>query len=250
MKNTSFIIHYRKDCEDREFNLKTILNYLHTFSFKELFVINDDKQVDPLMKWIKQTFPQTKLLFCQNEDEFKKSVCFNKAAFQATGDVLCFYDVDVLVPLEQLKESEKLILNGNFDHVYPFNGFFIDVKKNIFEQFLPNFNFELLKEQITETNLGFFNGNVHVISNCSPGGCNLISKKAFENIKGFDQDFIGWGFEDTDFRERSKKVNRVKYLEGDKKFIFHLEHNTHHDQVRSTQPHYANNYKKFLQNIS
>jgi predicted glycosyltransferase involved in capsule biosynthesis len=247
MKNTTFIIHFRRDCEDRIFNLKTILKYLYSNNPLEIIVINDDNVVDPIMKWVKTEYPTIKLLFCENEDEFKKSYCFNMSALQSTGDVLCFYDVDVLVSQAQLEESQNLILSGQADHVYPFNGIFIDVKKKFFPMFIDTFNFVTLNNEVTDTTLGFYNGNINIISDKSPGGCNLISKKAFQKIGGYDENFIGWGFEDTDFRERSKKKNNVRYLEGDK-YLYHLEHITHCDQDRSQQPYYGNNYKQFILN--
>lgn len=249
MKHTSFIIHFRRDCEDRIFNLEHILRYLNIVQPYEIILINDDSHVDPVMKWVKATYPNIKLLFCENQDEFRKAYCFNYAVTVATGEVLCFYDVDILLSSEQLLESETLILNGTFDNVYPFNGIFIDVKKNFFPEILESFDFKKLKEEVSDRSLGFFNGNVHVISDFSPGGCNLISRKAFDRMGGYDSNFIGWGFEDTDYRERSKKINNQTYLNGEDDFIFHLEHSSHCDQDRSRQPHYINNMKIFQKNI-
>jgi predicted glycosyltransferase involved in capsule biosynthesis len=218
--------------------------------FDEVIIINDDKQIDPTMKSIKMNQPNAKLLFCENDGEFRKSYCFNMAAEIATGDILCFYDVDVLVPWDQLKDAFNIISNGCADHVYPFNGIFIDVKKRFFDYFMSEegINMEVLRNEVTSTKLGFFNGNINVISDNSPGGCNVISRKAFDRIGGYDDSFIGWGFEDTDFLERSKKKNAVTYLGFKEKYLFHLEHSSHCDQDRSKQPHYRDNHNRFIQN--
>jgi predicted glycosyltransferase involved in capsule biosynthesis len=248
MKNTTVIIHFRNDCEDRIFNLKTILRYLNdVVKPREIILINDDKNIDPIMKWVKDSYPSIKLLYLENSDEFKKSYSFNESAKRATSNILCFYDVDVLIPLDQLVIAERLIYDNESDHVYPFGGLFIDVKKHFFDNFLPTFDLGILKSEIKETTLGYFNGNVEIVSDKSPGGCNIISKEAFEKIGGYDDNFIGWGFEDTDFRERSGKINRVKYL-NKTDFLYHLEHSTHSDIVRSEQPHYTNNLKRFYSN--
>lgn len=248
MKDTTFIIHFRQDCDDRVFNLKTVLKYLYEIVDPyEIIIINDDLNLDPIMRWVEVKYPNIKILFCENNGEFKKSYCFNSAVLHTSSDILCFYDVDVLLPLDQLLHAEKLILNNLFDHVYPFSGVFVDVKRIFFDKFLPKFDFEILQAEVIDDTLGFFNGNINVISDNSPGGCNLISKKAFNRIGGYDDRFVGWGFEDTDFRERSKKENSVKYL-GGKCPIFHLEHTTHCDQDRSKQPHYFNNFKVYTTN--
>jgi predicted glycosyltransferase involved in capsule biosynthesis len=248
MKNTTVIIHFRADCVDRIFNLKVLLGYLSSHNIGEIILINDDKVIDPIIRWVNKKYPNIVTLFLKNDDDFKKSLAFNIAAQLSKFDVFCFCDVDVLIPIEQLIESENLILSNVVDHVFPFCGIFINVKKCFFESFLPTYNFRILYEQVEDSNLGYNNDNICVKSDNSPGGCNLISKDAFYKIGGYDIDFIGWGFEDTDFKERSKLMNRVQYLDGEK-YLFHLDHSTHTDDVfRSAHVHYMNNYNKFLTN--
>jgi len=43
-------------------------------------------------------------------------------------------------------------------------------------------------------------------------GCGvfLTNKRAFENINGFDEEYVGWGYEDTDFNFRMKKYHKLK----------------------------------------
>ena len=54
LTETSFIIHFRRDSDDRLFNLKCILNYFDTFiNYKELFIINDDFELDSELENLK-----------------------------------------------------------------------------------------------------------------------------------------------------------------------------------------------------
>jgi len=154
----------------------------------------------------------------------------------ATGDVLCFYDVDILIDPKFLKIAQDKILSGEADHVYPFNGTFVNVQKPLFPAFLEHFNFEIPNNSQEHTEFA---------SAESPGGCNLISKEAFMKIKGYDNGFIGWGFEDTDYFERSSRVNRVEYLKDARAICWHLDHES---AIRTENPHYNNNLQIFIKN--
>lgn len=237
LSNTSIIIHYRKDSEDRAFNLKTIYRFLEeNVQFKELIIINDNDKIDPEMEFFKQKRTDLIPLWFHNDDQFRKTYAFNVGCAHATGNVLCFYDVDVLIEPKYLKLAQDKILSGEFDHVYPFTGRFMNVKKELFPTFLPEFDFSVVKNSPEYT---------EVASNESPGGCNLISKEAFIKMKGYDNDFIGWGFEDTDFYERSKRSNRVQYLDDPDAVCWHLNHD---NSIRMENPHYQKNLQKFITN--
>ena len=200
LTNTTFIIHYRKDVPDRAFNLKSIYRFLEeNINYKELIIINDNDQMDVEMEQFKKLKGNIIPLFFENTDHFKKSSCFNIAATYATGKVLCFYDVDVLINPSNLKKAQDQILNLECDHIYPFNGTFFNIKKDFFPRFLETFDFEILLSNRESEYLEF-------ASNISPGGCNMISQEAFKRLKGYDESFIGWGFEDTDFQVRSRKI--------------------------------------------
>jgi len=244
----SIIIHFRKDCDDREFNLKTILNYLSTnFKICDKTVVIDERifSKENVLTDIKQLTDN--VVYVVNEEEFRKSYCFNRGAETAKGNILCFWDVDILIEPKYIAEAYDKILNQKiYDHIYPFSGVFVDVKKPFFSEFISTFNFKKLNEQLTSQEIGFYNGNVHVASNISPGGCTMISREAFNKMGGYDERFIGWGFEDTDFRDRSKKVNRVSYLSEN--VVWHLSHNSPDIDDRSKQPHYLNNLNLYKQN--
>jgi predicted glycosyltransferase involved in capsule biosynthesis len=236
-KKTSFVIHYRRDSSDREFNLRTIVKFLYDkVDFHKLIIINDGISLSPELKDIKKTYNDISILFMENDDEFRKALGFNEASKFCDSEVIAFYDVDVLIDPKFLEETQKLICEGIYDHVYPFNGTFINVLKENFESFIDDCNFHFLLENINRFELASQN---------SPGGCNLISKKAFDKIGGYDTRFIGWGFEDTDFYERSCRINKVSYLDGMDSICWHLDHSS---AIRVENPHYNDNLKLFIKN--
>lgn len=239
----AFVLHYRKDTEDRWHNLKTATKYLTTkFPQSTVLVVNDDKIVDLQLR----DLPVETVMFCENYDEFKKSYCFNSAVDALTNNwthnvsVFCFWDVDVLIDEKFVIDAYLQIKDGIQDHVYPFNGTFIDVQHDLFQDFLTRYNFEHINKLWKAKH-----PSLHFASGESPGGCTMISKEAFDRMGGYDSRFIGWGFEDTDFLYRSRKVNRVSYLTDEEAICWHLHHE---NAKRLENPHYHNNLRIFNQN--
>ena len=240
LSGLSFILHYRKDSEDREQNLRRVLSFLRSNFIAEIVVIVDEKVIDrDSFIWIKEYSDQ--LLVCLNNDEFRKAYCYNDAAKEAKGNILCFWDVDVIVDPKFVWESYLKLDRGECDHVYPFNGTFIDVQKLLFP-WLESSHFEMIKGLWREKD-----EDLHFASGESPGGCNMITREAFEKIGGYDKGFIGWGFEDTDFMQRSKRVNNVFRIMDEDAICWHM----HHDQaIRTENPHYTNNLLLYNRNAN
>ena len=82
LSHTSFIIHYRRDSQDREFNLFTILNFLlTTIKGCEIIIINDDVEVDNKLNEFRKHFSELggkniKYFFLENVFVFNKKVIF------------------------------------------------------------------------------------------------------------------------------------------------------------------------------
>lgn len=245
LSHTSIIIHYRKDSEDRAYNLDKIMNYLNLFiDFKELIIINDNSKIDEEMKFYKNK-DRIIPLFMENTDHFKKSVAFNQAVKHSTGEVLCFYDVDILIEGKYLELAQSKIIDGTFDHVYPYTGYFVNIKKNAFSHIFPSYDFQFLLNDLPAYDLKWTTDYLEPASDYSPGGCNMISKKAFDKMGGYDSRFIGWGYEDTDFFLRSERENNVQYLSDKDAICWHLSHD---NAIRLENPHYNNNIKTFNEN--
>lgn len=243
LSDLTFIIHYRKDCGDRKHNLLTSGVYLRdTFPNSEIIIVNDDKVCDDDFKDAFRYIGNVKPVFLENDDEFRKSLSFNQAVGFSSGKVLCFWDVDILIDKKYIIEAYNKIKSNELDHVYPFNGTFIDVQHDLFNDFLTRYNFEYLLKlwKLKHPSLHFASGE-------SPGGCTIISREAFKKIGGYDDRFIGWGFEDTDFLYRSRKVNRVEHLTDEDAICWHLHHQ---NAKRMENPHYHNNLRIFNQNAS
>ena len=233
-----FILHYRKDSEDRERNLREVLNFLKE-NFNAKVVLFHDKKDDDKRPNISS--PTYVYRFIKNNGEFRKAYCFNSAAERRSEKIFCFWDVDVIIEPENIKKAYDCLMEGKVDHVYPFNGTFIDVN----EAMIPN----LVNKDFDNLYNLYQKGHdwLELASTESPGGCNMITREAFEKIGGYDERFIGWGFEDTDFFHRSLKVNRLGRITDEKAICWHM----HHDQaIRLENPHYQNNLRIFNENCA
>jgi glycosyltransferase involved in cell wall biosynthesis len=64
------------------------------------------------------------------------------------------------------------------------------------------------------------------------GGGLVVSRAAFDLVGGFAEDFIGWGPEDADLRDKLAQVQELRLLYRDKELrgfdVFHIEHSVPH----------------------
>jgi len=59
---------------------------------------------------------------------------------------------------------------------------------------------------------------------CFPGCFTLIKRDAYQRLGGFDEQFVGWGFEDTDFALRAVRDLRVLNLFRKSHPFLHIDH--------------------------
>lgn len=240
----TFVIHYRKDSEDRFFNLKTVLRYYQTFfTHFELIVIQDDsKPSNELGKLIdyhkflheNQIF---KVYLMTNDGNFKKNSAYNMGVEKAKYDKLGFVDTDALIHPKHMLRAVKA-LDGECDHIYPYNGYFVHIKKHYFTEFLDGFKFDDALEKLENRNLYWESDYLKVEHNKSKGGMFLMTKNAWENMGGFCEKFSGWGYEDDHTYELSrKKLNKIGFLTNKDCILWHLEHFA----IRNENPDIFNN---------
>jgi len=76
---------------------------------------------------------------------------------------------------------------------------------------------------------------------CFPGCFMMIRRNAYEQLHGFTEDFVGWGFEDTDFAVRAMRELKVLNLFRAGEPWLHIDHPV---SPYKSEEHNAN-YKKF-----
>ncbi|MBP1930897.1 glycosyltransferase family 2 protein [Ammoniphilus resinae] len=181
-----------------------------------LFPYKPDRGIrDTNFKWIKKFYKKTypKAEICvgiNNEKLFNRSQAINLAAKQATREIFVIVDADIFCDPSVLKESIKLLKKAPW--VIPYR-YIIRIAEENSRKLLktaPGWPLEITDFEKIDTTKYTFDWVGHI---------NIIPRKYFMAVGGFDERFCGWGGEDDAF---SCAVNT---LCGPYK---RLEHSIHH----------------------
>jgi GT2 family glycosyltransferase len=227
----SFIVHYRKDTEERLSNLHIVYNYYKDiYPNCEFIFVEDDseKTIEHLVK------EGDTYVFFDNDGVYRKCEAYNIGFKASTKDIVCFLDIDCLVSINSLITSIKAIKSVENALVIGYNGVAIYLEYNIKNaiQHLKGVNlFNSLTLNVDKTNITtLYNNNFYTIGNTEAvGGCVIASRKTVEKVNGFNPNFIGWGYEDNEIISRCRTLGCkvITVGAGDLNLdnvLFHLPH--------------------------
>lgn len=202
-KMISFIISYRQTDNYRKMNLDYLIQHLNSLDIeKEIIIVEQDCEKKYVLP------PGVKKIFIKNGGTFNKSLGYNIGAKYSKYDLLFFNDSDVIMDKHNYFDCVKEM--DEFDVVDPY--------RNIF------YYSENKSEEIRKSEFKFIPGySKKYLSGVISGGCFLIKKKTFNEVKGFDEDCIGYGYEDDIFDIKIKKLEyKIKY--NWENYAIHLYH--------------------------
>ena len=202
---------------------KTLIkNIKNNISYSKVeFVLLDYNSKDGLEDWVyqncKEYLDSGILKYHKTTDPlyFHMSDAKNLVHNLAKGDILCNLDADNFT-------------NKNF-------------------AFYLNFNFRANKNIIMLNTLSINHFGVSDF-----GGRIGISKENFIKLNGYDQDFIGWGYEDVDFKHRAFEIGLkpIKIQSYFLKSIWHSDKMRDENMPVSKMESIAKNKKLFIQKRS
>jgi len=248
----TFIIPYKKDCDDRQRNLSFVVRYLlHNYN-SNVIVLEADQE-----KTIDKILPEDDRLTCMFEylpegAVFHRTKYLNMMLDQVTTPLVANYDVDVIFDPITIKKACNMILNDIADVVYPFG----ELHQDQIRLFLPStfdetymINHKLYENPrvLLEGVKKYFGGEIPIVDNAQEnlhiaqreqndfrqhgiagwttlaGHCIVFRTKTY--FEGFmeNEEFIGWGPEDAERLNRFRILGyKVVHLSGNP--VFHLEH--------------------------
>ena len=150
------------------------------------------------LSWIKSRYetimPNAEICIgYYNEEPFSKSAAINNAAKKATRDIFIIADADIAFNIDKIKNAIESL---NFSPwLIPYRSLtYIDLEKTN----------ELCKRNPDiRLNDADFQGcsKIDIINGYQLiGGINIVPRKYFEKVGGFDERFRGWGGEDDAFQ--------------------------------------------------
>ena len=211
--NTTYIIPVRIDTQDRHDNLMLLLSYMQKLpNFNAIIIEADVSQKISLS----QTTRIKYIYEYDNDHVFHRTKYINMMLRHVTTDIVAVWDTDMIIPYNQIKESETLLMSGNADVVIPYDG-------RVYET--PS----ILKDTLfREEGIVYLQNNLAILKlmyGCSSlGGCFMVNTVKYIESGMENETFYGWAPEDLERVKRwdilDYKIHRICGVG------FHLSHST------------------------
>lgn len=204
-----------------------------------LMPVGGEIETDPwrwrACEWIthryKRLLPHAELVFGVSESEpFNRSEARNNAFAKSTGDMLLVADADTLFNVGQIAKGITLIQECGAPWVIPYEGWTnaIDPQSHDVGRYY-NLSQEatayILETPPTSEIPEPPDPNMWEHKLTSWSGLLLMPRSAWEAAGGYDENFVGWSFEDTAFRfALDNRVGPHMRVTGPAGYVMHLWH--------------------------
>lgn len=243
LKDITFLFHVRIDTEERAKNVQIITDFYrkHCENYFNIFIEDDSKR--QLLDIIELKKNDT-YVFSYNDDAWNKCASFNKGILLAKTNVLAFHDLDAILNPTQIIETRDLLLEDkNAGLLYPYNGLFLCVSKDIKNEFAKTLDIQdLYKYWPKHLAINYHDGNILVGHNNSVGGCAMGRRDNVIKGNGYNPNFKGWGYEDNEFPKRLHNLGyNVSRITGSNAALWHLPHDGPGSSPKAENPYYEHN---------
>ncbi|MBP1531764.1 MAG: hypothetical protein ILA39_06535 [Bacteroidaceae bacterium] len=126
---------------------------------------------------------------------------------------ISIWDVDVVIPTEQITKAVTLLEQG-YDFVLPYEFHFYDTTEEIRNIFMKEMNIEILKL--------YKKFMIELYRPKPVGGVFFANRKSYIECGMENENFYGWGVEDGErYLRWQSKNKKIVHVQGD---LFHLTH--------------------------
>lgn len=225
LSNIDFIVASRIDNNERSRNAFLCYRFFKEHSINSRFIFVEDSITPALAQYI-PIEESDKIIFEKNEGAFRKSRSYNIGLKKSTRPFVCFLDLDCILDPSQLTTIEENLEKYQFG--IPYNGICLYLNYNCKSYFEQNSKIAQLRlfslddkdvrhklNELYHQKLrgdAFSHGRVRfpffsVMGYNSVGGCLVGRRESFYDIGGFNENFEGWGYEDSEI------ISRIRILE-------------------------------------
>jgi uncharacterized protein (DUF1919 family) len=208
--DVTFIIPVRVDSTERLTNFNAVQQFLIANFNTNIHVLEADRQ-----EKIKVA-PNVKKTFVYDENRlFRKARYVNMLAVEVSTPYFALWDTDVVGIPSQIEESVKMLRNELAHMVFPYNRYFYSVPKHFKEIYIQtNYCLDILIRNVDSFQ------KMH--GSYSPGGAFIIARDTFLAIGKENENFFGWGPEDSELIVRLQILGYcLCRVDGP---LFHLYH--------------------------
>ncbi len=245
----SILLSIRIDSPERLRNLHLVLDYYETF-FVDYDVVIVEQDLERRVPARATKAANVHYHFIRSGDVHWKTRNFNYAARMAAGEWLLMADCDVFMHPAAMALAYRRVIDGE-NFVQPFNGVLVEIDEAFIdgELHFPGVIDELAFFPPTYQQHGNRYSHRHmrpIYGNhqyLATGGGTLCRRRAFNEIGGWNENFVSYGFEDMEFAERVAKLDaglaRVSRFNA-----YHLAHPRLSDSVYNE--YYRSNEAEYL----
>lgn len=176
----TYVIPHRNVDEYREKNLNVVLDWVRLLKYqKEIIVVEQDATK-------KLNLPDdVNHIFIKNPGQFTKSWAMNVGIKEAKGKLIVMCDSDCFFSVKEMNKFLDMMIEGDYKVGTPNHFNFTRLAKNDTER--VHKNIATFNEERKDKKLGSALG----------GGCFAATRESLLKLKLWDEDFMGWGGEDT-----------------------------------------------------
>lgn len=225
MEKISLIIPIYKKKEFVEAVLETI-NF-QTYKNFEVIVAEDDNTLGNFIEKIRENL-NYKLIHVQQEDKgYRRNTALNNGVKISTGKLIVVVDQDCMLHSKFLEEYAK-----NYEKADLFTGRRFNLGEKYSKKILKNKKrkFNLLGLLFSDSPIKKFPDAIYAPwlsfkRNSRILGSNFgIKREILEKINGFNEDYVGYGWEDVDLQRRVEMAGGTKKSMKNKAIQYHLYH--------------------------
>ena len=222
------------------------------FSNEATIYVADNASTDDSISFIKQNFPEIKII--QNKENFGFAKGYNFALTAVEEEIYCLLNSDVEVTKNWLNPVISLLENNSAVGIVQPK--ILDFKNKVkFEYagaaggFIDKYGYPFCRGRIFDTieaDLGQYDDDKEIF--WASGACFFIRKEIYRKLGGFDDDFFAHQ-EEIDLCWRLKNEGKKIYYTG-KSTVYHVGGGTLNKQsAQKTYLNIRNNFSMLLKNL-